>query len=154
MGFAMRMDFVDVVVDDSLKNVKVNGKNIGYQFDIRLSYYRGHFLSVIDEFGVKVDGKEVPAETIKFCINGKEFSPIEFDKCYTEFWQVIGARSSARFLLSETPVFSFWITMTLGSWSPYSSHMSPEASVLPSLTNSSSKSVYSWFKMLSTQRRK
>ena len=26
MGFAMRMDFVDVVVDDSLKNVKVNGK--------------------------------------------------------------------------------------------------------------------------------
>ena len=89
MGFAMRMNFVDVVVDDSLKNVKVNGKNIGYQFDIRLSYYRGHFLSVIDEFGVKVDGKEVPAETIKFCINGKEFSPIEFDKCYTEFWQVI-----------------------------------------------------------------
>ena len=38
MGFAMRMNFVDVVVDDSLKNVKVNGKNIGYQFDIRLSY--------------------------------------------------------------------------------------------------------------------
>ena len=29
MGFAMRMNFVDVVVDDSLKNVKVNGKNIG-----------------------------------------------------------------------------------------------------------------------------
>ena len=26
MGFAMRMNFVDVVVDDSLKNVKVNGK--------------------------------------------------------------------------------------------------------------------------------
>ena len=62
MGFAMRMNFVDVVVDDSLKNVKVNGKNIGYQFDIRLSYYRGHFLSVIDEFGIKVDGKGVPAK--------------------------------------------------------------------------------------------
>ena len=48
------------------------------------------------------------------------------------------ARSSARFLLSETPVFSFWITMTLGSLSPYSSQISPEASVLPSLTSSSS----------------
>ena len=34
------------------------------------------------------------------------------------------ARSSARFLLSETPVFSFWITMTLGSLSPYSSQIS------------------------------
>lgn len=89
MGFAMRMNFVDVVVDDSLKNIEANGKNVGYQFDIRLSYYRGQFLSVIDEFGVKVDGQEVPAEAMKFCINGKEFSPIEFDKCYTEFWQVI-----------------------------------------------------------------
>ena len=62
---------------------------MGYQFDIRLSYYRGHFLSVIDEFAVKVDGFEVPSERIKFCLNGKEFSPVEFDKCYTEFWQAI-----------------------------------------------------------------
>ena len=45
MGFAMRMNFVDVIVDDSFKNYYVNGKKMGYQFDIRLSYYRGHFLS-------------------------------------------------------------------------------------------------------------
>lgn len=89
MGFAMRMNFVDVVVSDSLKHYTVDGKRMGYQFAIRLSYYRGHFLSVIDEFGVRVDGFQVPAERIMFCINGKEFSPVEFDKCYTEFWQVI-----------------------------------------------------------------
>lgn len=89
MGFAMRMNFVDVVVDDSLKNYYVNNKKMGYQFDIRLSYYRGQFLSVIDKFGIKVDGEQVPAEGIKFCINGKEFSPVEFDKCYTEFWQIL-----------------------------------------------------------------
>ena len=52
MGFAMRMNFVDVVVSDSLKHYYVDGKKMGYQFDIRLSYYRGHFLSVIDEFKV------------------------------------------------------------------------------------------------------
>ena len=69
MGFAMRMNFVDVVVSDSLKHYYVDGKKMGYQFDIRLSYYRGHFLSVIDEFKVKVDDFEVPAERIKFCIN-------------------------------------------------------------------------------------
>ena len=89
MAFAMRMEFVDVVVDGSLKNCVVNGRKTGYQFDIRLAYYRGHFLSVIDEFAVTVDGEPVPDERIKFCINGKEFSPVEFDKCYTEFWQVI-----------------------------------------------------------------
>ena len=70
MAFAMRINFVDVVVDDSLKNYYINGKKMGYQFDIRLSYYRGHFLTVIDEFGIKVDGIEVPIETVKFCMNG------------------------------------------------------------------------------------
>lgn len=89
MAFAMRINFVDVVMDDSLKNYYVNGKKMGYEFKIRLSYYRGHFLTVIDEFGVKVDGQEVPDESIKFCINGKEFSPNEFDKCYTEYWNIL-----------------------------------------------------------------
>ena len=89
MAYAMVMHFVDAITDGSLKNYYVGGKAMGYQFEIRLGYYRGHFLSVIDEFGVCLDGEEVPNEKIKFCINGKEFSPVEFDKCYTEFWQVI-----------------------------------------------------------------
>ena len=89
MGFAMRMNFVDVVVDDSLKNRYLDGEKIGYQFDIRLSYYRGHFLSVIDEFAVKVDGEEVPLDSIMFCINGKEFGVAQLESCYTEFWNII-----------------------------------------------------------------
>ena len=89
MGFAMRLNFVDVVVDNSLKNYYVDGQKMGYTFDIRLSYYRGHFLSVIDEFGIRVDGRDISNDVIKFCINGKEFSPNEFDKCYSEFWRVL-----------------------------------------------------------------
>lgn len=89
MGFALRMNFVDVITDGTLRHYYVNGKKMGYQFDVRLSYYRGHFLTDIDEFAVTVDGRKVPDESVKFCINGKEFSPNEFDKCYTEFWQVI-----------------------------------------------------------------
>ena len=30
MGFAMRVNFVDVICDDSLKNEYVNGKKMGY----------------------------------------------------------------------------------------------------------------------------
>ena len=89
MGFAMRMNFVDVVVDNSLKNRYLDGKKIGYQFDIRLSYYRGHFLSVIDQFEVAVDGEKVPDDDIRFCINGKEFGVAQLESCYTEFWNVI-----------------------------------------------------------------
>lgn len=64
MAFAMRINFVDVVCDDSLKHVLANGEKVGYQFDIRLSYYRGHFLSVIDELEVTVDNEKVAEEDI------------------------------------------------------------------------------------------
>jgi len=119
MGYAMRINFVDVVVDDSLKNSYVNGKKLGYEFQIRLSYYRGHFLSVIDEFGVKVDGKEVPNETIKFCINGKEFSPCEFERCYTEFWQVIEPATIRVFSPGGLSAGEHEIDVTLMFRSPY-----------------------------------
>ena len=119
MAFAMRMNFVDVVVDGSLKNYCVNGKTMGYQFDIRLSYYRGHFLSVIDEFAVKVDGETVPNEHIKFCVNGKAFSPVEFDKCYTEFWRITDPATVRVFYLGGLRSGNHDIDVTLMFHSPY-----------------------------------
>lgn len=119
MGFAMRMNFVDVVVDNSLKHYYVNGKRMGYQFDIRLSYYRGHYLTVIDEFAVKVDGIEVDNENIKFCINNKEFSPNEFDKCYSEFWQVIEPATIRVFAPGGIKEGEHEIDVTLMIHSPY-----------------------------------
>ena len=119
MAFAMRMNFTDVVVDDSLKSIQVNGKKLGYQFDIRLSYYRGHFLTVIDEFAVKVDGQEVDSERIKFCINGKEFSPVEFDKCYTEFWRVTDPATIKVFQPGGLAAGAHDIDVTLMFHSPY-----------------------------------
>ena len=88
MAFAMRINFVDVVCDDSMKKYICKREKVGYQFDIRLSYYRGHFLSVIDEFGVKLDGEEVPTEDIKFCLHGKEFGVAQLHGLVSEFWQI------------------------------------------------------------------
>ncbi|GAA0790528.1 hypothetical protein GCM10008910_00250 [Faecalicatena orotica] len=88
MAFAMRINFVDVVCDNSLKNIFTNGNKTGYQFDIRLSYYRGHFLSVIDELKVKVDGQEVHEDNIKFCIHGKEFGICQLHDLVSEFWTI------------------------------------------------------------------
>lgn len=119
MGFAMRINFVDVVCDDSLKSYYIDGKKMGYQFDIRLSYYRGHFLSVIDEFGIKVDGKEVPNETIKFCLNGKEFSPNELQLCYSEFWDILTPATIRVFLPGGLQAGEHDIDVHLMFHSPY-----------------------------------
>lgn len=88
MAFAMKMRFVDVLTDGSLKNIYSNGKKVGYQFDIRLGYYRGHYLSAIDKFEVHVDGEKVSDHDIRFCVNEKEFSPNQLKECFAEFWRL------------------------------------------------------------------
>lgn len=89
MSFSMRINFVDVIVDDSLKNIQVNNNNVGYQFDIRLSYYRGIFLSCANSFHLTVDGKEIPNELISFKVNNKEFFVDQLQYLTSEFWNVL-----------------------------------------------------------------
>lgn len=91
MRFAMKMNFMDPVCDESLANLWLGGEKIGYRFDVRLNYYRGHFLSVIDEFTVKVDGNKVPEESIQFALNGKTFGLGQLKECYSEFWNILDA---------------------------------------------------------------
>ena len=40
MAFGMRLVFVDIIQSGSLKNTYVNGRKNGFEFDIRLAYYR------------------------------------------------------------------------------------------------------------------
>lgn len=89
MGFALRINFVDVICDDSLKNTFIDGKKSGFSFDVRLSNYRGHYLSCIDEFKVTVDGEEIADSDVTFGINNKEFNVTEFPYLISEFWQLI-----------------------------------------------------------------
>lgn len=89
MAFAMKMRFVDVIQENSLQNVYANGEKIGFTFDVRLGYYRGHYLSCIDTLQVSVDGEEIDEELITFGINGKEFSVSQLKEAYTEFWTLL-----------------------------------------------------------------
>ncbi|MBD5462917.1 MAG: hypothetical protein HDR24_07645 [Lachnospiraceae bacterium] len=89
MAIAMVCKYTDVLRSGTLKNIYVNGKKMGYQFDIRLSYYRGHFLSLINELSIYVDGERVPDVDIKFCLNGKEFGISELHDQVSEFWPII-----------------------------------------------------------------
>ncbi len=89
MGFSMRINFVDVITDKSLESIVVNKKKIGYAFDIRLSYYRGLFLSCIEEFELTVDGEIVPMRDITFGINGKIIGASLLSQCASEFWGLL-----------------------------------------------------------------
>ncbi len=88
MGMVMKIRFTDVLREGTLKNFTVNSKVVGFQFDVRLGYYRGHYLSDVDELGVTVDGSQIPEQEITFCINGKTFAPSELKYLIAEFWNI------------------------------------------------------------------
>ena len=89
MGFAMRVNFVDVIPDNSLRNIYLERKITGFCFCVRLSYYRGHFLSDIDTLEVYVDGEKVSEADILSCLNEKELTIRQLQEAYTEFWRLL-----------------------------------------------------------------
>lgn len=89
MAFSMRINFVDVICDDSLRNTYANGKVCGYEFDVRLSYYRGLFLSCVDSFELLVDGEAVPNGLVTFEINNKELFAEHLSDYSSEFWELL-----------------------------------------------------------------
>ncbi|MGI6333344.1 MAG: C-glycoside deglycosidase beta subunit domain-containing protein [Saccharofermentanales bacterium] len=77
------------IVPDSLRNeVSTRGQTVGFCFDLKLRYYRGHYLSCTDEFVLKVDGREIDPGRISFGINGKRLPVPLLPQLASEFWQV------------------------------------------------------------------
>lgn len=85
----MRINFVDVIVENSLKSIFINEKRAGYEFKIRLSDYRGLYLSCIELFELKVDGKKVDPKLVRFCLNGKQFIYSQLSSLISEFWHML-----------------------------------------------------------------
>ena len=97
MGFAMRMPLnQDIIKTDTFRNIYINGDKNGFEFDVQLAYYRGHYLSDIDALSVELDGEVIPQEAVTFEINGKELPVYKLKYAVTEFWsQVEPARIRA-----------------------------------------------------------
>lgn len=119
MGLSLRLNFVDVVCDGSLKNFWANGKKAGYQFDVRMSYYRGHFLSTFNEIGVKLDGVKVPQENIFFCLHGKEYGVAELHDLVNVFWPIAEAATIKVFWPGGLAEGEHDVDFTLYFRSPY-----------------------------------
>ncbi len=72
---------------NSIKNVEVDGKIIGFQFDCRIQYYRGVTLSIIRDIEVWVDGEGYPRENIRFTLEGDTFTLDEMETVITYRWK-------------------------------------------------------------------
>lgn len=90
MAFAMRMQLnPEIVKKNSFKQLYINGNKNGFEFDVQLGYYRGHYLSDIDLLEVYLDGEKMPQEAVTFEINGKEMPVYKLMDAVTEFWSQV-----------------------------------------------------------------
>lgn len=71
---------------DGFKNTEKEGKVTGFQFDMKIQYYRGITLSIIRNIEVTVDGVEYPREAVRFTVNSETFSLEEMRTVITNRW--------------------------------------------------------------------
>ena len=71
-----------MILDGSLR--PVDG---GFAFDIRIPYYRGIALSMIEAFEVTIDGQEVPRDAVHFELRGSEYTHDEIEQDAETRWE-------------------------------------------------------------------
>ena len=77
-----------MIVENNAENIVENGKVTGFKFGARLPYYRGIPLSMVEEIVVKVDGEEVPKESIKFSAHGNTYTLKEMETEVDDRWNM------------------------------------------------------------------
>lgn len=78
----------EVIQSVGFRNVKENGEVAGFQFKIRLPYYRGVFLSQIRPGTLYVDGERFERENIVWNIKGEDYTFEEMKHDFKTQWDV------------------------------------------------------------------
>ena len=77
-----------LIGEKGFRNVTEAGKATGFQIEVRIAYYRGMGLSMVEGFDVSVDGRRFPRENNLFTVNGRSFSFAQMESEYEERWEM------------------------------------------------------------------
>ena len=77
-----------VIQSVGFRNIKEDGKVTGFQFKVRIPYYRGIYLCQLRPGSVIVDGKKIEKEDITWHLNGKDHSAAEMVDDRETHWAV------------------------------------------------------------------
>jgi hypothetical protein len=72
-----------IIVEDSLRNVGAEG----FAFEIRMPYYRGLGLSMVEDVSVTVDGSRSPREAIRLTVHGNTYTLDALETEYEDRWE-------------------------------------------------------------------
>lgn len=77
-----------VIQSVGFRNIVENGETVGFQFKIRLPYYRGVFLSQLMPGTLYVDGERFDRKDIIWNINGEDYTIDEMKQDWKTHWGV------------------------------------------------------------------
>lgn len=77
-----------LICEDTLRNTLADDAVVGFSFDVRIGYYRGVRLSLIEEIEVFVDGEEVPRSARRFIVKGHPYTFDEMETVTHERWEM------------------------------------------------------------------
>ena len=76
-----------MIVAEEFKNIGQGEKITGFQIGMRIPYYRGVVLSLLDETRLTVDGKLIPQEQITLTISGKTLPLTDLERDPVTKWE-------------------------------------------------------------------
>ena len=76
-----------MIVGDEFKNVSQGGKVVGFQIGMRIPYYRGVVLSLLDETTLTIDDELIPQEKIVLTISGRTLPLMELENDPVTKWE-------------------------------------------------------------------
>lgn len=77
-----------IIVEDTLRNVEKGGAVTGFQLGVRLPYYRGLGLSMVEDVEVTVDGETAPAESVSLTVHGNTYRLTDLPGIFDDRWEM------------------------------------------------------------------
>ena len=79
-----------MLTNRGFRNVSEGGKVTGFQLKVRVPYYRGVFLCMVDDFRVTVDGEFFGPEKIKLSFGGSTYTMEDLKSVTEILWAFRG----------------------------------------------------------------
>jgi hypothetical protein len=77
-----------IIVTEGFRNTTAENAVDGYELGIRLPYYRGLGLSMVESIDLTVDGKPVPAESLTLTVHGNSYAVTDLATVFDDRWEM------------------------------------------------------------------
>ena len=77
-----------IIVTEGFRNTATGAAADGYELGIRLPYYRGLGLSMVESIDLTVDGTPVPAESLTLTVHGNSYAVTDLATVFDDRWEM------------------------------------------------------------------